>query len=771
MQFYPSGYRIAGRYEVAGRPLLGGMGIVYLCFDHQEQRPVALKTFRSEFLSDRSARDRFLQEGETWVRLGKHPHIVQAYTVERIGDGREVYLVLELVAKEEGRRDASLRAWITSGQPLPAEQALLIALQIVRGMAHAVETLPGFVHRDLKPENVLMGADRLSNAAINRVRVTDFGLVKGLRVEQVGTLVGTPLYMAPEQWDTADVTAQADIYALGCILGELLAGRPVMQGRTLDELRRAHQGGQPLAGVRAAPGAVRDLLAGCLAVEPGRRYDGWPALEAALAAAYRQAAGRPAPAVEPAGALSRAERVTAGWSYNDIGASYLDLGQAETALGYCERAHQAGQAEGEHGLEAAGLGNLGNASAALGDARRAIGYYEQALAIHRKIGDRRGEGAGLSNLGSAYGQLGDARRAIGYYEQALAIRREIGDRRGEGTGLGNLGEAYRQLGDARRAIGYHEQALAIRREIDGRRGEDADLSNLGNAYLQLGDARRAIGYYEQALVIRRETGDRMGEGATLDNLGSAYLQLGDARQAIGYFEQALAIARETGNRHGEGAALGNLGNPYRQLGDARRAIGYYEQALAIAREIGDRVGEGADLGDLGSAYGQLGDARRAIGYFEQALTIRREIGDLNGVATDSFNMARLYAQQGDRQRALPLAREAARLCAQMGYTAHAQEAQQLVAELEGGGSPGARPNSAEILGQFAPVITVAVAAARGDRDARGQLEGAFDVLTQNGWQIADPIRRIWAGGRNDAALTAGLDDGDSLIVREILRQL
>ncbi len=272
MQYYPSGTRIAGRYEVAGRPLMGGMGVVYLCFDHQEQRPVALKTFRPEYLPDRGARDRFLQEGETWVRLGKHPHIVRCYQVFQDSPRPEVYLVLELVAKEEGRRDASLRAWITSGQPLPAEQALLIALQIARGMAHAAETIPGFAHRDLKPENVLVGADRLSNAAINRVRVTDFGLVKGLRAEQmsraqggtdwasrpgqltrVGALVGTPLYMAPEQWEGADVTAQADIYALGCILGELLAGRPLAQGRTLEELRRAHQGGQALAAARAAP--------------------------------------------------------------------------------------------------------------------------------------------------------------------------------------------------------------------------------------------------------------------------------------------------------------------------------------------------------------------------------------------------------------------------------------------------------------------------------------------------------------------------------------
>ncbi len=400
MQFYPSGTRIAGRYEVAGRPLMGGMGIVYLCFDHQEQRPVALKTFRPEFLPDRAARDRFLQEGETWVRLGKHPHIVRCYQVFQDSPRPEVYLALELIAKEEGRRDASLRAWITPGQPLPVEQALLIALQIARGMAHAAETIPGFVHRDLKPENVLVGADRLSNAAINRVRVTDFGLVKGLRAEQVpearrrptwprpagalthvGAVVGTPLYMAPEQWEGADVTAQADIYALGCILGELLAGRPLVQGRTLDELRRAHQGGQALAAARAAPAVLADLLGRCLATEPAQRYAGWGAVEAALAAAYRTATGQPPPA---AGAGRRAEPGRAG------GGRLVVQRDGRLLSGD-------GQCAGGAGLLPAGApGRPGRGGAAAGGGR-------------------------ADNLGLAYLQLGDARRAIGYHEQALAI--------------------------------------------------------------------------------------------------------------------------------------------------------------------------------------------------------------------------------------------------------------------------------------------------------------------------------------------------------------
>lgn len=103
MNNYPPGSHIAGHYEVVSHPLMGGMGIVYLCLDRQKQRPVALKTFKPEYLPDRAARDRFLREGTVWVGLGAHPHIVRCYGVEYIGDGSEVYLVLELVAKEQFR--------------------------------------------------------------------------------------------------------------------------------------------------------------------------------------------------------------------------------------------------------------------------------------------------------------------------------------------------------------------------------------------------------------------------------------------------------------------------------------------------------------------------------------------------------------------------------------------------------------------------------------------------------------------------------------------
>jgi len=715
MKTYPPGTRIEGRYEIAGRPLMGGMGIVYLCLDTETDRPVALKTFRPELLPDRAARDRFLREGTAWVDLGAHPHVVRCYQVLRIDP--EVFLVLELIAKEQGRDDASLRSWLIPGQPLPVDQALLFALQIARGMKHATDAIPGFVHRDLKPENVLVGADHLSNAkrlsqvAINRLRVTDFGLAAVLesaseRVSESALrdtdhairntqlthgIAGTPVYMAPEQWQGQPVTAATDVYALGCILYEMVAGQRAVSGHSLAALQRAHCAGQVCPLPEGLPAAVSEIVTRCLAVEPGERYGDWGQVEPALAAAYEGLVGRPAPQPEPVALVSRAERVAAGWSYSAMGASYMDLGKAEVAAS----------------------------------------YFERALEVGAKEGERRLEGAGLIHLGLAYARLGDVRHTIGYYEQALKILREIGDRRGEGNALGNLGLAYADLGDAHRAIGYYEQALKIDREIGDRRGEGADLGNLGSAYADLGDVRRAIQFHEQCLTIHREIGDRRGEGNALGNLGAAYLQLGDARRAVQFCEQQLVITREIGDRRGEGNALGNLGIAYKNLGDARRAIGHYDQALAVDREI----------------------------------------GNVDGVARHSFNMARLHSQQGAPDRALPLAQEAARIWGQIGHAQYAQRAQQLAARLQGGAAPSSGPTPAQILQQFAPLIEPIVVAAHGHPQARAAVEAAFDQFEQGGWRIVDPIRRIWAGERDEAALTAGIDPNSALIVREILKQL
>ena len=249
MAIYQPGTMI-GQYEVASKPMMGGMGVVYFCLDHRNnEKPVALKTFLPELLPDREARDRFLREGTAWVNLGSHLHIVRCHKVEYIDP--TAFLVLELISKEQGMEDASLRSWM--GSPMKLDKALLFALQIARGLKHATTKIQGFVHRDLKPENVLVGADILPDTNVNRLRVTDFGLATMLEDESgrltdeedgaIGKthltrgIVGTPLYMAPEQWKGEKVGVYTDVYALGCILYELLTGQRVVDGRSIGDLK------------------------------------------------------------------------------------------------------------------------------------------------------------------------------------------------------------------------------------------------------------------------------------------------------------------------------------------------------------------------------------------------------------------------------------------------------------------------------------------------------------------------------------------------------
>ncbi|HOU12816.1 MAG TPA: tetratricopeptide repeat protein [Anaerolineae bacterium] len=745
---YRSGDTILGRYEVVGDPLMGGMGIVYICRDQQQDLPVALKTFKPEYLPDRATRDRFLREGTTWMNLGAHPHIVRCYEVIRDTTGLEVYLALELIAKGQEREDASLRSWLplrygsgqAGGRPLPPETALLFALQITRGMQHAVARIPGFVHRDLKPENVLVGADHLPDTQINRLRVTDFGLAKIVETNasithsnkidkvDVGQAqftqgAGTKLYMSPEQWQGAPVGVYTDAYALGCILYEMFTGYTAAPIESWEALEYAHRTGNLRPLPESIPAPVRYILRRCLALNPGDRYADWESLEFALASAYATIAERPAPPPADATVLIREELLQIASSYSVIGIAYLDIGKVEVAISYFERAIAILQSE-----------NLYSAQALLG-------------------------------LGGAYQQLGDTHRAIGYYEQALVITRDMNDALGESTVLNNLGVAHKNLGDLRKAIQYYEQALIIDRKLGHKIGESDVLGNLGVAYKNLGDANRAIQYYEQALTIQRELGHRIEEVITLGNLGIAYKDLGDTRQAIKYYEQALVIRREIGDRYGEGNDLTNLGVAYGLLGDAHRDISFTEQALTIWREIGNRRGEGRAVGNLGAAYARLGETRRANELYSQALTIAREIGDIDGVARQSFNIARLYTEQGKMTQALPLAQEAAQIWTQIGSPS-AQIAQQLVVELD----TQIRAD-VELIESFTPLIQAIAAAARGDRQARAAVEEAFPHIEQNGWNIIAPIRRIWTGERNEAILTAEMDHGHTLLVREILAQI
>jgi tetratricopeptide (TPR) repeat protein len=480
-------------------------------------------------------------------------------------------LVLELVTKVEARKDASLRSWLVAGQPLPWEQSILFALQITSAMKHATSVIPGFVHRDLKPENLLVGADNFINTNSNCLRVTDFGLAHILEIMQTffpdrptglethgsisrenfsrtqltHSVVGTPFYMAPELWRGEPVTMATDIYALGCIMYEMIAGEKAVIGDSLELLQDAHCGGKIRPLPNDIPGKAKSFINSCLAVDVNRRFGSWDEVDALLGDIYSDITGKATPTLDLSSSeIGKAERIAYGWAYSNIGYSYLDLGKSKEAIGYFAQAQAIGEKEKAVELEIASTMHLGIASKNLDDVQRAIGYYEKALGLARRGKHRAWEQMTLGNMGVAYRHLGDFQQAMDCSERQRKIAHEMGDFASEEMALGNLGNVNLFLGNLQKASEFYKEALSIAILINDRRGQGRALGNLGNVHSQLGNAQEAIRFFEQALIINQEIGSLRDAAGILLNLGIAYGGQGNTELALSFAQRSAQLYLE-----------------------------------------------------------------------------------------------------------------------------------------------------------------------------------------------------------------------------------
>ncbi|UQA55412.1 protein kinase domain-containing protein [Polyangium aurulentum] len=204
------------RFEIEKRAGVGGMGVVYRAHDRESGAPVAVKVLSTEAAP--SDTERFLREAKMLARL-RHPFIVRHLGHGLTPEGAP-YLVMEWLEGED------LRRRLLRGS-LSVQESLTLCRRVADALAHA--HAQGIVHRDLKPANLyLCGGD------VDRVKILDFGIACALaatRVTRTGTFLGTPGYMAPEQARASeDVDARADVFSLGCVLFECLAGRPAFSG-------------------------------------------------------------------------------------------------------------------------------------------------------------------------------------------------------------------------------------------------------------------------------------------------------------------------------------------------------------------------------------------------------------------------------------------------------------------------------------------------------------------------------------------------------------
>ena len=269
------------------------MATVDLVRDVDLDRPVALKRLAENLSRDEELRRRFLREARLAARLS-HPNVVRVFDVGE-DDGRP-FIAMEYV---EGETLADLLA---RRGPLPVAEAATLGVQICAGLAAAHAA--GLVHRDVKPQNLLLGTDGV-------LKLGDFGIAvgyEGTRLTLAGTVLGTVGYLAPEQARGEEVTAAADIYAVGAVLYELLTGEPALTAGSLAEL--GSDGFHPPDLAARVPNAPPELVAAvtaCLSVRPEDR----PSSAAALARRLAPVASEAATLALPPDSATRATEILA----------------------------------------------------------------------------------------------------------------------------------------------------------------------------------------------------------------------------------------------------------------------------------------------------------------------------------------------------------------------------------------------------------------------------------------------------------------------------
>ena len=285
---------IGERYTLVERIAVGGMGEVWRARDLLLGRDIALKVLKEEYAADPTFLQRFRNEAKHTAGLS-HPGVANVFDYGEVGD--MAFLVMELVAGEP------LSTVLAREGPLAAVRTLDIVGQV--GLALQAAHEAGVVHRDIKPGNLLLRPDGV-------VKVTDFGIARATDtapVTQTGLLVGTAAYLSPEQAAGRPVTAASDIYSLGVVAYECLAGQRPFAGDSAIGVAMAHINTAPPPLPRDVPPLVGDFVLRALDKDPARRQAsagdfGRTAL--ALAAQLRE------PAADPLAVTSTAEPTATG---------------------------------------------------------------------------------------------------------------------------------------------------------------------------------------------------------------------------------------------------------------------------------------------------------------------------------------------------------------------------------------------------------------------------------------------------------------------------
>ncbi len=654
-----------GPYRILGLLGEGGMGIVYAAEQNNPQRAVALKVVRAAMMTG-SALRRFELETEALGRL-QHPGIAQVYQAGVAGSGpsAQPYFAMELVKGSPLLAYAAERA-------LGVPRRLELMAKICDAVHHAHQR--GILHRDLKPGNILVDES-------GQPKILDFGVARILdsdsqatRQTDLGQLIGTLDYMSPEQTfgDPLSMDVRSDVYSLGVILYQLLAGRLPYETRqrALPELVRVIRQDDAfrLSAInKVYRGDIETIVHKALEKEKERRYASAAELADDL---RRHLADEPIRAM-PAGAGYRAAKFFRRHRKAVVAAGafvlmILGFGIAMAILAV-RYARERDVAQTERGSADAVVDFLQNDVLAQADVGAQSGPSRNPNLTVRQALDRAAariqgkfarqplvEASIRQTIGEAYSVIGVYPSAAEQIERALAIRRRLLT-----AGHPDTIASLVALGVIRRSQGQGDHGEAVLREAaeSGARtlGEVNPnvlnaMSELGGVYIATARPKPAEELYRKVVDIRRRTAGPSDPStlSAMNDLAVAYTSLGQLPQAEALYLQVIEADRKRGQPNAP--LMANLGNVYLREGKFAEAESYLSGAMREARETMNeehpfRLFMLDSLGGLERDRGRFAEAEAL---FQQSLLVRRRVlGENNrNTLSDVYFLGDLYCTEG-----------------------------------------------------------------------------------------------------------------------------
>jgi len=694
-------------YRIVEKLGEGGMGVVYIAEDTVLGRRVAIKSLPAEH-ADQHFRMRFLREAQAVSRLS-HPHIATIHDYGETEDG-EPYIVMELV----------------KGQTLSAlmrEEALTIprVIEIVKQVAEALAEAHhnGIVHRDIKPSNI----------AINErgdVKVLDFGLAKQIDIgpsdpdahtrlntqTREGVILGTPMYLSPEQALGVEVDERSDLFSLGSVLYECIAGRPAFSGKSPMEICAQVVRDDPPPPSKLNPGVSSDLdriALKALAKKPEARYQSADEMIAALESiqAKLQTPGSDrtvtrlmslAPGTHPTGALGtlsdifKRPRLSIGYVAAGLivvgliafGAWRLTRAKPHQPTAEAQRLYTLGVSALRDGasFKASKLlaeavkedDNFPLAHARMAEAWTELDYTDKAKDELIRAGDLVPERSSLTPLdGLRFQAISDTikRDFAKAIESYGSIASQVSESEKASASL-DLGRAYEKNEDLDKTIESYVDATKRDSHHAGA------FLRLGITYGRRQDLAKAEAAFAEASRLYQLSTDTEGVAEVLFQRGSLLNNIDKLPEALNQLQQALEMAKATGDKPQQIKTLLQLASVSYSQRDTTGAQQYADKAVELARS--ERLDNLITSGiiEIGNIFFLRGEFDAAEKYFNEALQIAQASKGRRGEARALLSLGSLRVQQVKPDEGITYVKQALDFYQQGGYRKETSQALLLI---------------------------------------------------------------------------------------------